>query len=658
MSATTEVKVQTLTYRRYREGDNEYKDLHQRIFQAGWSHKCPTYIQSAPPCQGSCPSGEDIRSYLQIVRGIEKPPLGADGKPAMSWQEYAWRRLTEANPFPAVMGRVCPAPCETGCNRNVVEEHVGINSVEHYLGDWAICNGLKYEAPATCTGKKVAVIGGGPAGLSCAYQLARKGHEVTLFDEHEHLGGMMRYGIPGFRTPRETLDAEIGRILDLGVKTRMNCHVGKDIGMEELRAGFDAVFFGLGAQSGRPLPVPGAQAPNCVTATAFLKAFNDGRLRHVGKRVVVIGGGDTSIDVATVARRLGHIDQVSEKDRPEHAIAGQIAHDVAQVSARQGAEVTLSSVFTMDKMQANPHEIEQAKAEGITLLDGWSPVEVLLNPRTGQATALRIAQCDAKFVGPKLEITVKPGTERDIPADLIVSAIGQAVDFAGLEEFNNGRGAMSADKSYQVQGKPGVFAGGDVLRPHLLTTAIGHGAIAAEGIDEYLNHHEIGKRPKVDVHHFDLVRKMVERGYSFRRAEEPLRGTCDAEVGVHNFDTRSERYVIPSTELFLGHFGYVARNRRKTITLTAEQALGNFQERLEPLSEAEVIAEAKRCMSCGMCFECDNCVVYCPQIAVYRVPKAKATLGRYVATDYKKCIGCHICHDVCPTGYIQMGLGE
>ncbi len=653
MSVTTENKGTTLTYRRFKEGDNRYKDFHQKIFQASWSYKCPTYIQSAPPCQGSCPSGEDIRGYLQIVRGIEKPAAG------MPWQEYAWRRLTEANPFPAVMGRVCPAPCETGCNRNAVEEHVGINSVEHYLGDWAIRNALKYQAPAVRTGKKVAVIGGGPAGLSCAYQLARKGHDVTLFDEHEHLGGMMRYGIPGFRTPRETLDAEIGRILDLGVKARMNCHVGKDITMDELRAQFDAIFFGLGAQSGRPLPVPGAQAPNCVTATAFLKAFNDGRLRHVGKRVAVIGGGDTSIDVATVARRLGHIEHVSEKDRPEHAIAGQVAHDVAQVSARQGAEVTLTSVFSVEKMQANPHEIEQAKAEGITLLDGWAPVEVVLDPRTGQATGLRVAQCEAKFVGPKLEVNVKAGTERLIEADLIVSAIGQAVDFAGLEEFDNGRGAIATDKIYQVQGKAGVFAGGDVIRPHLLTTAIGHGAIAAEGIDAYLHGEEPGKRPKVDVHHFDLTRKMVEKGYTFKRVEEPIRGTSATdEAGVHNFDSRAERYVIPSTELFLGHFGYVARNRRRTITLTAEQALGNFQERLEPLSEAETIAEAKRCMSCGMCFECDNCVVYCPQTAVYRVPKAKATLGRYVATDYDKCIGCHICRDVCPTGYIQMGLGE
>src|SRR5574340_1226740 len=225
MSATTETP-QKITRRRFKDGDNKVRRWNQKILQASHSHNCPTYVESTPPCQGSCPSGEDIRGYLSIVRGIEKPPMGADGKPTMPWQEYAWRRLTEANPFPSVMGRVCPAPCESGCNRNEVEDHVGINSVEHFLGEYAIANNRAYRKTAQPTGKKVAVIGGGPASLSCAYQLALKGHEVTVFDEHEHLGGMMRYGIPGFRTPREVLDAEIQRILDLGVKTRMKCHVG------------------------------------------------------------------------------------------------------------------------------------------------------------------------------------------------------------------------------------------------------------------------------------------------------------------------------------------------------------------------------------------------------------------------------------------------
>ena len=638
-----------LTFRRYKDGEQETHAFREKIFQASYTHKCPTYIQSTPPCQGSCPSGEDIRRWLQIARGMEKPPAG------MPWQEFAWRVLTEANPFPSVMGRVCPAPCESGCNRNEVEDHVGINSVEHFLGEYAVANNLQYKAPEHRSGKKVAVIGGGPAGLSCAYQLALKGHSVTVFDEHEHLGGMMRYGIPGFRTPRQVLDAEIQRILNLGVAARLNCRIGRDVTLEQLRGEYDAVFLGMGAQSGRALPSQDSEAPNVVTATAFLRAFNDGRLKHVGKRVVVVGGGDTSIDVATVARRLGHIKNAKPVDT-ERAIAGRLAQDVAEVTARSGCDVTLTTVFPVDKMQANRHEVEQAQAEGIAIRGGLMPVGITRGD-DGRATALRVAQCEAKFTGGKLELTVVPGTEEAIPADLIVSAIGQAVDFAGLEEFDNGRGTVSADRNYQVQGKTGVFAGGDVIRPHLLTTAIGHGAIAAEGIDRHLAGEELEKRPKIDVHTFDLMRKMVESGLSLEPVTEPLRGTDSAPV-VHNYDNRSGRYVITHKELFLGHFGYVARNQRDVITLDRETALGNFDERLLALSEAEAVAEAKRCMSCGLCFQCDNCVVYCPQTAVFRVPKSKSTVGRYVDTDYNKCIGCHICHDVCPTGYIQMGLGE
>jgi len=649
MSGTTETTENRLTFRRYHEGDRALP-LREKIFQAGHSHKCPTYIQSTPPCQASCPAGEDIRGYLAVVRGTEKPPAG------VPWQEYAWRRLTAANPFPAVMGRVCPAPCENGCNRNEVEDHVGINSVEHFLGEYAIANGLKYVAPETRSGKKVAVLGGGPAGLSCAYQLALRGHDVTVFDEHAELGGMMRYGIPGFRTPRHVLDAEIGRILELGVATRMNCHVGKDVTLEQIRAEFDAVFLGLGAQSGRALPVKDGEAPNVVTATAFLRAFNDGRLQHVGRRVVVVGGGDTSIDVATVARRLGHIQHAHPTDY-EDAIGGRVAHDVAAASARQGSEVTLTSVFPLDKMQANRHEIEQALAEGIHIRGGLMPVGVVKDAN-GRATALRVIECEAKIAGGKLEIKALDGTEQDIEADLIVSAIGQSVDFTGLEEFDNGRGAVAADRNYQVQSKPGTFAGGDVLRPHLLTTAVGHGAIAAEGIDRFLAGEDQEKRPKIDVHAFDLRRKMEEKGLSFSAPIEPMRGTCNSDVGIHNYENRAERYVIPHEELFLGHFAYTPRRRRNVVTLSREEALGNFQERLEPLAEPDAVAEAKRCMSCGMCFECDNCVVYCPQTAVKRVPKKDATTGRYVYTDYSRCIGCHICHDVCPTGYIQMGLGE
>jgi NADPH-dependent glutamate synthase beta subunit-like oxidoreductase/Pyruvate/2-oxoacid:ferredoxin oxidoreductase delta subunit len=605
-------------------------------------------VHSTPPCQGSCPAGEDIRGYLNIVRGIEKPTGG------VSWQEYAFRRMTSANPFPAVMGRVCPAPCESGCNRNQVEENVGINSVEHFIGNWALANNMAFEKPAQESGKKVAIIGGGPAGLAAAYQLRRMGHGCTIFDDHAELGGMMRYGIPGFRTPREVLDGEIKRITDMGVETRMNCRVGTDVPMAQVEKEFDAILIALGAQGGRSLPVDGADAPNCVTAMAFLRAFNEGRLQHVGNKVVVIGGGDTSIDVATVARRLGKITNASTTDLPEMVLAGHAAHDVSSIAARMGVEVVLVSRATIDKMAANKHEVEQAKAEGIDIVGGVTPVAVVKGP-DGRATALRVAEFE--MVGS--ETKIKEGTERDISGDLIVSAIGQAVDFTGLEDFNNNKGLIRADKNYRFPNKPNVFVAGDVIRPHLLTTAIGHARICAEGIDAFLKGEEADRRPKVDVAHWDMVRKWVEAGHDYKEHHGQEWGTSEWKDTLHNYEDRAGRYVIPSTEMFLGHFVNVPRNQRGVTVLDKDSALGNFEDRLHALDDKQAVAEAKRCMSCGLCFECDNCVVYCPQTAVFKVKKKDGpTTGRYVDTDYGKCIGCHICADVCPTGYIVMGMGE
>jgi len=651
------------THRFYKDGDHEWSSMHDKIFVGDETHKCPTYVHQTPPCQGSCPSGEDIRGWLNIVRGIEKPPKD------VTMQEYAFRRSTDANPFPSTMGRVCPAPCEDGCNRNVLEDHVGINSVEQYIGDSALQEGFTFAA-GNETGKKIAIIGGGPAGLAAAYQLRRMGHGCTIFDKYAELGGMMRYGIPGYRMPREVLDGEINRIVSMGVEVRGNTVVGKDISIDELQNNFDAVLFAVGAQSGRPLPIPGAEAENCITGVAFLEAFNDGRLKAVSGRVLVIGGGDTSIDVASVARRLGHIKESHDKDRPEKIILGHTAHDVADIANREGADVTLISRQPMENMTAAKHELDDAQREGVEIIGALSPVEVIVGD-DGRATGLKVAELD--YSSGKAELV--EGSERVIDSDLIVAAIGQTGSLEGMEEFGNERGLIDADKHFQIPNKPGFFACGDIVRPHLLTTVIGQASVAAETIDHYLKHEALGKRPRVDVHHFDLLEKLQEtdlmpeqfKAYgddSIRAIDRGVRGTTEdgsKSVGgfaVHNYEDRSDALIIPSDKLFLGHFDYNERNKRIEKVPTAEEVLGHFEERVEGLSEEQAVAEADRCMSCGMCFECDNCVIYCPQDAVHRTPKNESTMGRYVYTDYDRCIGCHICADVCPTGYIQMGMGE
>jgi NADPH-dependent glutamate synthase beta subunit-like oxidoreductase len=637
-----------LTFRLYKDGDNAHKPWNQDVIQAGESYICPTYVHRTPPCQASCPSGHDIRGWLTIVRGLDTPPKG------MQWQEYAFQRMTKSNPFPAIMGRVCPAPCQDGCNRNEVENHVGINSVEQYIGDWARENNLSFPKPEKETGKKVAVVGSGPAGLSAAYFLRLRGHSCTIFESYNKLGGMMGFGIPGYRIPRDVLDHEVNRIIDMGVEVKLNTRVGTDVSLEQLEKEYDAIFWGIGATSGRALPIPGAEAPNCVDGMAFLRAFNEGRLQHLSGRILVIGGGDTAMDVVAVARRLGHISQVHEKDRPENVILGHTVHDVATAARREGADVWIVYRRPISKAPATKHELKAVISEGVEIHESLAPLEVIQG-EDGRATALRVQPVD--WVNGKM--VPKEGEEFNIECTMVVSATGQKGDYTGIEELDNGRGLVDTDKTYTVKSKPGHFVGGDAVKPHLLTTAIGHASIAVESMHDYLMGKEISNRPKVDSHHFDLLEELKIRDLQPEAYDhKETWGTSSSKFAVHNYENRAFAEIIPHEQLFLGHFPYEPLNPREEVEITAEQVLGNFKERFFGLTEEKAIAEANRCMSCGMCFECDNCVIYCPQDAIFKVKKDEHAIGRYVDTDYDKCVGCHICRDVCPTGYIQMGLGQ
>ena len=639
------------TFKRYEEGETPYDwDLEEKIFQQDTSYKCPTYVHKTAPCSGSCPSGHDIRGWLAIARGMDKSPV--EGQ---AWQEYAFHRMTEANPFPASMGRVCPAPCESGCNRNEVDDYVGINAVEQYVGDWANENGVKLVEAGADTGFKIAVIGGGPAGLAAAYFMRQDGHAVTVFEANAKLGGMMRYGIPGYRTPRDMLDIEIGRITEMGVDVKLNTKVGVDVSVAALEDEYDAIFWALGAQKGRPLPIPGWEGTeNCIDGVEFLDAFNKGWVVGTAQKVVVVGGGDTSIDVASVARRLGHVTNVAKTDHAGGEVIDFTAQDAAGVLTREGMQATLTSLFPIEQMTAAEHEREDAKREGVDIKGSVMPLEVILNAE-GRATGLKMCECVMKGNAPE----AIEGTEFVIEADIIIAAIGQAGDFEGIDGLGNDRGFIDIEAGYKVKGKDKHFAGGDILKPHLLTTAIGHGRVAAETIADYLDDGNISKRPKIDIASFNLLEELHERGHDPAPFEHPgeLRGTDAAEFAVHNYEDRSDGQIVKHTELYKGHFPYVAREVRDEVHIEGDNVLGNFEERIIAYSEEQAQKEGERCMSCGMCFECDNCVIYCPQDAVARVKKNDRTLGRYVETDYSKCIGCHICADVCPTGYIQMGLG-
>ena len=637
------------TVRLYKDGDDpRYDDLTDMIFSAGRSPKCPTYVHRAPPCQGACPSGHDVRGWLDIVRGLDKP------KDGMTWQEYAFRKMVDANPFPALMGRTCPGVCQEKCNRRDVDDHVGINAVEHYIGDWALENGLTFPKPETETGKTVAIVGGGPAGLSAAYQLRRMGHAPVIFEANAELGGMLQYGLSGHRCPRDIVNAEIKRVLDTGIEVRTNTRVGKDISVKELEDKFDAVFWGIGAWSGNPVPVPGwNEAPNCIDGLAFLKAYNEGRLQYLTGRTIVIGGGNTAMDCAGVARRLGDIKGGADVIRPEKVVAGEAEHPETPVSGRQLGETWIVYRRPFSMAPADQHEKDAVIDEGVEIHEALAPVEIILGD-DGMARAIKVIKADWSTG----KMVVEEGSEFEIEFDLIIAATGQSSVFSGIEDLDNGKGLVSADGYYQVAGKPGHFVGGDAIYPDLLTTAIGHGWRAAEGIDKYIRDLDMDKRARVDAHRFDMEERLAEAGFEPTEYDhEPTRATESADFAIHNYADRSDIEIIKSSRQFLAHFAPTARNARK-VNEIGPDCLGDQQTRLIAFTEEEVIAEANRCMSCGLCMECDNCVIYCPQKAVFRVKKDERSLGRYVETDYFKCIGCHICKDVCPTGYIHMGLGE
>jgi NADPH-dependent glutamate synthase beta subunit-like oxidoreductase len=541
------------------------------------SHKCPVYVRQTPPCTAECPAGEDIRAINRFLNGIDK-----SDDPLRS----AWETAVDTNPFPAVMGRICPHPCEGGCNRGQHDESVAINAVEQAIGNYGIEAGLKLQGPGPETGKRVAVIGGGPAGLSAAYQLRRKGHAVTIYDANEKLGGMVLYGIMGYRVDRRVLEAEIARIIDLGVETKMGVRVGRDITLEQLESEYDAVFVGVGAQVGRGLPVPGFAGTQGVTnAIDFLRNYEVmGDDLPVGKKVVVIGDGNVAMDVARLALRLGsqaavvsgvpREDMACFRDEFDDAVSegAQMHYLAGTVEVLGGADGVKGLLCSrMDKKQ---------KGE-----DGWnSPIPFLRYKSTGETF--------------------------EIEADMVVAAIGQSADMSGLEGIAGTSQWLRVDRNFRIPGKEKLFGGGDAIKVDLITTAVGHGRKAAASIDAFLNGEPM--------------------------PEQPYREITKAQK-------QDLLYFLPSPQ---------AKRR----TVHPEVVEGNHDELLVALRPEEVKTESERCMSCGFCFDCKQCVSFCPQEAISRFRDNPA--GEKVYTNYSKCVGCHLCHLVCPCGYIQMGMGD
>lgn len=418
-------------------------------------HRCLAGLQNAVPCVALCPAGVDIPGYMALV---------GEGRNA-----DAVRLIRKDNPFPTACAYICEHPCEARCRRNMIDDAINIRGLKRYAVDHA--GDVPQPACAPSTGKTVAIVGGGPSGLSCAYYLALMGHKVTIFEERKKLGGMLRYGIPSYRFPREKLDAEIESILSLGIEAHTGVTVGKDVWMEKLQQDYDCVYIAIGAHQDKKVGIPGEDSRNVMSAVSLLRAIGDNHMPNFkGKNVVVIGGGNVAMDVTRSSIRLG-------------------AKKVTCVYRRR-----------IEDMTALPDEVTGAMAEGAEMMALAAPVRIE-SDENGVATALWV---QPQLIG-EADKSGRPRPNKAaldevrVPADIIVVAIGQGIEIQGFEQAGVPikRGTFVAGLSGQVSDMGNVFAGGDcVTGPATAIRAIAAGKVAAANIDEHLGYrHEI----KVDV---------------------------------------------------------------------------------------------------------------------------------------------------------------
>jgi NADPH-dependent glutamate synthase beta subunit-like oxidoreductase len=417
-----------------------------------WRNTRPVYLDRLPPCNHQCPAGENIQGWLFHAESGD--------------YEAAWRTLTEDNPFPAIMGRVCYHSCEGACNRAKLDAPVGINSVERFLGDQAIAKGWQLAAVAPPSGKRVLVVGAGPSGLSAAYHLARLGHEVTVREAGPLPGGMMRFGIPQYRLPRDVLDAEVQRIVNLGVRMEYNTKVTSVLDARQ-QGGFDAVFLAVGAHMAKRAYIPAGDSAKVLDAVSVLRSMDGEDKPMLGRKVVVYGGGNTAIDVARTAKRLGATEAIIVYRR------------------------------TRDKMPAHPFEVEEALQEGVLIK--W--LSTISQAGESSITVEKMALDDKGFPQPT-------GEFETLEADSVVLALGQDVDLSlidGVPGLSVADGVVQVD-AHMMTGHPGIFAGGDMVPAERnVTVAIGHGKKAARHIDAWLTGGTYTPAPKHELASFDKL---------------------------------------------------------------------------------------------------------------------------------------------------------
>ncbi|MGZ5266116.1 MAG: NAD(P)-binding protein [Caldimonas sp.] len=444
-----------------------------------WRTERPIYVDRLPPCNAQCPAGEDIQGWLFHAESGD--------------YESAWRHLTRDNPFPAIMGRVCYHSCEGVCNRGMLDSAVGINSVERFLGDEAIKKGWRFAWPKEESGKHVLVVGAGPSGMSAAYHLRRLGHAVTVLEAGPMLGGMMRFGIPKYRLPRDVLDAEMQRIVDLGVTVRTETKVTNLVRTMN-DGGFDAAFLAVGAHIAKRAFIPAKDSSRILDAIAVLRSMEGAEQPMLGRRVVVYGGGNTAIDVARTAKRLGATEAVIVYRR------------------------------TRERMPALDFEVEEALQEGVMVK--W--LSTIKQAGDGDLTIEKMVLDEKGNPQPT-------GEFETLQADSLILALGQDVDLGLLEGVPGlvvQDGVVQVDPATMMTGLAGLFAGGDMVpADRNVTVAVGHGKKAARHIDAWLRGSRYQAAPKHAVATFERINP-----WYYSDAPKTVRPQLDLARRTSSFD--------------------------------------------------------------------------------------------------------------------------